>query len=52
LRICGILICILSMATNFPSFMPLLLAWLAGLAFERFRGFFTFRTSATSQMRE
>lgn len=45
LRICGILICLLMMATNLPSFMPLFMAWLAGLSFEQFRGFFTLRST-------
>jgi len=52
LRICGILICLLIMATNLPSFMPLFVAWLAGLAFEQFRGFFTLRTSLLPSSQE
>lgn len=52
LRICGILICLLIMATNLPSFMPLFVAWLAGLGFEQFRGFFTLRSSLVPPSRD
>jgi hypothetical protein len=41
LRITGFLACLLFMATNLPSFMPLFLVWSGGLLWERFGTSFT-----------
>lgn len=42
-RTMGILVCMLFMAVQLPAFMPLFLLWVAGSAWERFRGFLSLR---------